>query len=1120
MSQIRILLDLAAAGKLETSIQQLEQVRDAIKAATEADKVRAAQAIETNRKLKEGTQAAAKEEQKAAKEQEKLQKEVLRTTEKLHKENEKAIQEALRLAEKQRIAEEKKHAQLRAESTLIGQIHKQLREQRAIVAGAFDVKTIANANKEVERLSGEMRKLNNVGKASSNTFSAAFGSFQFKFNALGNLVGNTLFQLGQKVLDVATQIATDVVEIPAAFDKAADQLQSITGASAEDLEFYKQAAISLGPAVGKSATEVIKAYQLIGGAKPELLKNKEALTDFTKQVLVLSKASKEGLSESATELTDAMNQFGAPASEAARYINVLAAGSKEGAAEIPDLTAALLKFGVAAKSSNVSVEESTALIETLAEKGLKGADAGTALRNVLAKLSAPDTLPKAALAALKVAGVDIKKLSDTTVPFSARLEELSKIQGNASAITKVFGLENKIAGEVLINNRKRVEELTQAVTGTSTAYEQAAINTDNLAGDTDKAKAAYESLILSIDKGDGTISQFSRGVVQAFTRLVNAISGVKQENKDLINSNIATLQSTSQNIARNDALIKTYEQLAGKTKLTTEEKRTLNTATNELISSFGSSIAIIDKETGALTINIEAVKRKILLDKALQSEAAKNLIAEKLRLETALQTAGNAQEVFAGLRSQFEAEPVKNAPFLRIIDAARKGMTELNAEVISQRLAFQTAGDSSEQFENTLSAILPTLNRVSGSLFFQAKNVNDLQKVNMALLASGIDLDELAKQEIQTTTASGVAAGVAGKKKKEESLRELEYLQSRITLSLKLADIQEKLSAERSKISSSQDPELINKLKAEKERLEKLINDDPVLLKTELKPVPVPETKKLTNDLGDVLTTDLLDKVSQVAQFISDQINKKADAEIASIDKRLEQSKSLIDIQRQLAVAGKSNNLAFEIDRENQLLARREKLLEKQVKLAKMLAMIQLIGQLAGGGEGGNRDISGVLSSLKGIGVFERGGIAGEGSTQTREGVGGAIRHGVFQGRSHKQGGILIEAEGQEGILSRREMATLGKDNFYSLKDSLAAGRDFSQMLQGSVNQMLIVPQPKQAKNDEVVRAIQSLEREVRNIQSTHLEADELGNIVETRIAQGLRTVTTHKYKNSSNRKW
>ena len=65
----------------------------------------------------------------------------------------------------------------------------------------------------------------------------------------------------------------------------------------------------------------------------------------------------------------------------------MAAGSKAGAVAIPDLSAGLEKFGAVAKANNVTVEQAVALQETLGDKQIQGAEAGTQLRNIILKLA-------------------------------------------------------------------------------------------------------------------------------------------------------------------------------------------------------------------------------------------------------------------------------------------------------------------------------------------------------------------------------------------------------------------------------------------------------------------------------------------------------------------------------------------------------------------------------------------------------------------------------------------------------------------------------------------------------------------------------------------------------------
>jgi chromosome segregation ATPase len=105
------------------------------------------------------------------------------------------------------------------------------------------------------------------------------------------------------------------------FQSALSSLSALTGATGEDLQFLADKAEELGPKVGKSATETLKAFELIGSAKPELLDSKEALASFTEQVLLLAAASGEELPAAADALTGVMNQFQAPAEQATRYVN-------------------------------------------------------------------------------------------------------------------------------------------------------------------------------------------------------------------------------------------------------------------------------------------------------------------------------------------------------------------------------------------------------------------------------------------------------------------------------------------------------------------------------------------------------------------------------------------------------------------------------------------------------------------------------------------------------------------------------------------------------------------------------------------------------------------------------
>ena len=254
-------------------------------------------------------------------------------------------------------------------------------------------------------------------------------------------------------------------------EESAANLKALTGLDDESVEWLNQQASELattmddtGMRIRQSSQEILEAYAAVGSAKPELLSDKEALKDVTVEAIRLATAAKMDLSPAVQGLTTALNQFGAGADEAQRYVNVLAAGSKAGAAGVEEQAAALKNAGVAAGMANLTIEETTALIETLAEKGLKAENAGTGLKSFLSKLET---------------GADATKPS--VVGLQKALENLAEHENDTAWLLKNFGEGAVNTAAILIQNRDAVQSYTEAVTDTNTALEQAAINSDTAA---------------------------------------------------------------------------------------------------------------------------------------------------------------------------------------------------------------------------------------------------------------------------------------------------------------------------------------------------------------------------------------------------------------------------------------------------------------------------------------------------------------------------------------------------------------------------------------------------------------------------------------------------------------
>lgn len=268
-------------------------------------------------------------------------------------------------------------------------------------------------------------------------------------------------------------------------------LKALTGLDDDNIAWLTEQAKTLsttmtkeGLRVRQSAAEILDAFMLVGSAKPELLGDKEALKAVTEEAMRLQAAAKDiTLNEAVDSLTLSLNQYGEAADQAGRFANVLAAGSQAGSANIASQAKAIRNAGTAAASANVPIEQTVALIETLAYRGIKDEVAGTGLKKFFLVLQT---------------GVD--ETNPKIVGLDKALENLKNKNMDAGAIKKMFGEEGYNTASVILQNTEMVKDFTAAVTGTNVAYEQAAINSDTAQAKLEQARNKMK--LAAIDLGE------------------------------------------------------------------------------------------------------------------------------------------------------------------------------------------------------------------------------------------------------------------------------------------------------------------------------------------------------------------------------------------------------------------------------------------------------------------------------------------------------------------------------------------------------------------------------------------------------------------------------------------
>lgn len=332
-------------------------------------------------------------------------------------------------------------------------------------------------------------------------------------------------------------------------EEAQAELKALTGLDDDSIQWLTRQAEILSTSMEKSglrirqsSDEILQAYMLIGSKKPELLGNKEALNAVTVEAMRLAAAAKIDLKDAVTATTISLNMYGESADQAAKYVNVLAAGSKEGAADVSAQAAAIKNAGVAAATAGVSIEELQGTIQTLAEKGIESEVAGTALKKFFLVLqTGPDeTNPK-------------------IVGLQTAIENLNKKNMTAADIQKMFGEEAYSAASILIQNVDAVDRYTTAVTGSNTAVEQAAINSDTnrakLEQQKNALKEAGNELIERLNPSLMTLTSLTNKIITALPIVIDWFI----EYRDIVISTVAGISAYTVAIKASAIATKLYD---------------------------------------------------------------------------------------------------------------------------------------------------------------------------------------------------------------------------------------------------------------------------------------------------------------------------------------------------------------------------------------------------------------------------------------------------------------------------------------------------------------------------------------------------------------------------------
>lgn len=295
-------------------------------------------------------------------------------------------------------------------------------------------------------------------------------------------------------------------------------------------ELLAETAKKMGETTKFSASESADALNYLALAGYDAQKSCEALP----AVLNLAQAGNMDLARTSDLVTDAMSALGIEATNEnlTHFGDVLAKTSSRSNTSVAQLGEAMLVCGGQSRLAGLELEETSTMLGILADNGIKGAEGGTALRNLLKNIYTPTSQASKAMQALGIqtsdAGGNLRNVQDILLDTMSALENLSGAD-KMTAMGDIFDVRTIAAASATLNNcSERYNELYGEIMDCNGAMEQMAeTQNDNLEGDIYSLKSAFEAVGVAVEE---KLNKSLRNAVQLGTSYLRKLNDSFKKN--------------------------------------------------------------------------------------------------------------------------------------------------------------------------------------------------------------------------------------------------------------------------------------------------------------------------------------------------------------------------------------------------------------------------------------------------------------------------------------------------------------------------------------------------------------------------------------------------------------
>ena len=340
-------------------------------------------------------------------------------------------------------------------------------------------------------------------------------------------MGDNVTEVGKKFLPVTagvTALGTAAVKTAADFDSAMSKVAAVSGATGEDFDKLKAKAREMGSKTKFSASEAAEAmnYMAMAGWKTE------DMLSGIEGVMNLAAASGEDLATTSDIVTDALTAFGLSAQDSGHFADILAAASSNANTNVSMMGETFKYCAPIAGALGFSAEDTAQAIGLMANAGIKGSQAGTALRTIMNNLSGEVKICGSSIGEVTVATTNadgsMRDLSDILADCRTAFSGLSESE-KAAAAESLVG-KNAMSGFLALMNAGEgdINKLSSAIENCDgCAADMAATMNDNLEGQLTILKSQLQELAISFGEMLMPAIRTIVGWIQKFVDWLNSM---------------------------------------------------------------------------------------------------------------------------------------------------------------------------------------------------------------------------------------------------------------------------------------------------------------------------------------------------------------------------------------------------------------------------------------------------------------------------------------------------------------------------------------------------------------------------------------------------------------------